>query len=280
MTEDPPLLGARAIRSLLDKHNVRLRKSLGQNFVIDPNTIRKVVKVAGVKPDDHVLEIGAGAGSLTLALAGAAARVTALEIDERLTPILDEVVSGIGNVEVVVGDAMKMDLDGIGAARVVANLPYNLAASVVLRILGEAPSIRDLTVMTQREVGERLAAEPGSDAYGLTSVLLAFHAEARVADRVSRNAFFPVPGVDSVIVKILRRAEPEVDRKTFYRLAKAAFGQRRKTLRQSLARELGSPEQAENLAMAVGIDPTSRPESLSLDGFVALARELGNRKNS
>jgi 16S rRNA (adenine1518-N6/adenine1519-N6)-dimethyltransferase len=269
----PELLGAGAVRSLLDRHGVRLRKSLGQNFVIDPNTIRKVVAVAEVAPEDHVLEIGAGAGSLTLALAAAAQKVTALEIDERLRPVLADALGPHSNVDIVIGDAMAADLD-IGANKLVANLPYNLAASVVLRVLGDAPAITDLTVMTQREVGERLAADAGSDAYGLTSVLRAFHASAKVAARISRNAFFPVPRVDSVVVKVTRRAEPEVARATFYALAKGAFGQRRKTLRRSLAGSAGSPDEAATLIAAAGLDPGARAEEVDLDGFVALTKEF------
>jgi 16S rRNA (adenine1518-N6/adenine1519-N6)-dimethyltransferase len=266
----PDLLGAGAIRELLARHDVRLKKSLGQNFVIDPNTIRKMVREADVSGDDHLLEIGAGAGSLTVALAGAAHRVTAIEIDDRLAPVLRETTGSLDNVELVQSDVMATDLDAIGATRVVANLPYNLAATVVLRVLGEAPSISDLTVMTQREVGERLAAEPGTDAYGLTSVLVAFHASATVAGRVSRNAFFPVPNVDSVIVRIARRSEPQVDQDLFYRVAKAAFGQRRKTLRSSLAAVAGSADEAESKIVEAGLDPKARPETLSLDDFVAL----------
>ena len=275
---DPELLGARAVRSLLDRHGIRLKKSLGQTFVVDPNTIRKVVAIANVGADDHVLEIGAGAGSLTVALAAAARRVTAIEIDQRLAPVLAEVTGSLGNVDLLMGDAMELDLEAGGPTRVVANLPYNIAASVVLRVLGDAPSIADLTVMTQREVGERLAARAGSDPYGLTSVLVAFHGSAEVAGRISRNAFFPVPGVDSVIVKIERRAEPEVDRETFYRLVKAAFGQRRKTLRQSLAMVAGSPAEAEKLLSGAGLDPGARAEEIPPAGFVALARRFEHNK--
>ena len=202
------LLGARAVRELLEEHDIRPRKSLGQNFVIDPNTIRKIVTLAQVSADDVVLEVGAGAGSLTLALAAVADRVVALEKDPDLIPVLEQVLGERDNVDVVRSDALEQDLSGLEATRMVANLPYNVAATVVLRTLETAPRIVDLTVMTQREVGDRLAAGVGSKAYGLTSVLVAYFAEARVVGRVSRRAFWPEPNVDSVILKVVRRPIP------------------------------------------------------------------------
>ena len=266
-------LGARRIRELLDRYDVRLKKRLGQNFVIDPNTIRKVVDIARLDPDHHVLEIGAGAGSLTVALAGAVRRVTAIEIDERMQPILEEVLRGVANVDLHFEDVKDLDLGSFGATNVVANLPYNVAAGTVLQVLEQAPEVAEAAVLTQREVGERLAAAPGTGAYGLTSVLLAFHGEAEVAGSVSRNAFFPVPRVDSVIVSVHRRAVPDVDAGSFYAIAKAAFGQRRKTLRQALASLAGSPAKAETALLAAGIDPSRRAEEIDLAGFVRVAEK-------
>jgi 16S rRNA (adenine1518-N6/adenine1519-N6)-dimethyltransferase len=266
-------LGARRIRELLDRYDVRLKKRLGQNFVIDPNTIRKVVDIARLDPDHHVLEIGAGAGSLTVALAGAVRRVTAIEIDERMQPILEEVLRGVANVDLHFEDVKDLDLGSFGATNVVANLPYNVAAGTVLQVLEQAPEVAEAAVLTQREVGERLAAAPGTGAYGLTSVLLAFHGEAEVAGSVSRNAFFPVPRVDSVIVSVHRRAVPDVDAGSFYAIAKAAFGQRRKTLRQALASLAGSPAEAETALLAAGIDPSRRAEEIDLAGFVRVAEK-------
>ena len=185
----PDLLGPKRLQELFRRHGVRPRKSLGQNFVIDPNTIRKVIDIAAVDPEARVLEIGAGAGSLTLGLAAAAAHVTAVEVDPGLLPILAEVVSELPHVDIVAGDALTMDLTSLRADRMVANLPYNVATPVVLRILEHAPQITDLVVMTQREVGERLAAAPGSKVYGAPTVAAAFFAEARVAGSVSRRAF-------------------------------------------------------------------------------------------
>lgn len=270
------LLGARRVRELLHDHGIHPTKTLGQNFVIDPNTIRKVVAVAGVGADDAVLEIGAGLGSLTLELARVARRVTALEVDARVVPALAEVLAASRNVELVTGDALDVDLGSFGAGHVVANLPYNIAASVVLRVLETAPDIRRLTVMTQREVGERLAAAPGSRTYGAPSALVAYWGTARVAAPVSRRAFYPEPNVDSTIVVVDRRAEsPEVDRGALYAVVKAAFGQRRKTMRNSLAGVAGSVAAAELALEEAGLSPAARPEQLDLDAFAAVARSLG-----
>lgn len=271
----PTLLGARRLRALLDAHGVRLKKHLGQNFVVDPNTIRKVVALAAVRPGDRVLEIGAGAGSLTLGLAGAGAHVVALEVDERLLPVLRDVVGGRDDVEVVHGDARTADLGAFGARRVVANLPYNAAATIVLRVLEEAPGIDDLTVMTQLEVGERLVARPGEDAYGQTSVFVRYWADAALGGRVSRRAFFPVPGVDSVLVRIVRRrSHAPVARELLFEVVRAAFAQRRKTLRNALAGLAGGVDAAAAAAARAGVDPAARAEDLDLDAFVALAGAL------
>ena len=270
------LLGARRIRELMSAHGIRPTKTLGQNFVIDPNTIRKVVGVAGVGGGDSVLEIGAGLGSLTLELARVARFVTALEVDERLLPALEEVLAGCDNVALIAGDALHADLGSFDATHVVANLPYNVAASVVLRLMETAPAIRRLTVMTQKEVGERLAAPPGSRTYGATSVLLAYWGAARVAGSVSRRAFYPEPNVDSVIVVVDRReVRPDVDQDALFEVIKSAFGQRRKTMRNSLAGIAGSAEDAETALKVAELDPTARPEQLGLDAFIAVARALG-----
>jgi 16S rRNA (adenine1518-N6/adenine1519-N6)-dimethyltransferase len=272
----PELLGARRLRALLDERGVRPSKSLGQNFVVDPNTIRKVVDVARLDGTQTVLEIGAGAGSLTLGLAAAARRVVAVEVDPPLLDILRETTSGLDNVEVVAADALTMDLGAVDATRLVANLPYNIAATVVLKALEEAPQIESLTVMTQREVGERLAAPPGTKTYGQTSVLAAYWSTARVAARVSRRAFYPVPNVDSVIVCLDRHPDaPSGDRAALYAVVKAAFGQRRKTLRNSLGEHAGSVEAAADAVRAAGLPEMARAEQVRVEQFLAIAERLG-----
>lgn len=269
----PELLGARRLREVLSEHNVFPRKSLGQNFVVDPNTIRKVVAYAGLTGGERVVEIGAGAGSLTLELARHAGSVVALEVDERLVPVLAETLHGVSNVDIVRADARGFNFEAVGASHVVANLPYNIAAGLVLDVLAEAPSIRSMTVMTQREVGERLAAAPRSPQYGTTSVLVAYWAEARVATQISRNAFFPIPNVDSVVVTIVRSERADrAAREMFYRVVKAAFAQRRKTLRNTLTKVAGSPAAAEARLHAAGVDPDARAEELSVREFEAVVR--------
>ena len=271
MTSGDPLIGARRLREILTAGDIRPTKTLGQNFVIDPNTIRKVVDAAAVGPDDHVLEIGAGAGSLTLGLAAAAGRVTALEVDASLLPVLEQTLASAPNVELVHADALRYDLGSVGANKLVANLPYNIATQVVLAALEAAPSIEGLTVMTQREVGERLAAGPGSKTYGQTSVMVAYFARARVVAPISRRVFYPEPNVDSVLVQITRnRGVPSVDRAAFFAVVRASFGQRRKTMRNNLSGLAGSAGAAAEALERAGVDPGARAETLSLDHFVRL----------
>jgi 16S rRNA (adenine1518-N6/adenine1519-N6)-dimethyltransferase len=266
--------GARRLREVLARHGVTPKKSLGQNFVIDPNTIRKVVEVAGVSEGDSVLEIGAGAGSLTLGLASVATHVTAVEIDPRLLPVLKDTLDGVGNVDVIAGDALAIPLASFGSGSLVANLPYNLATPMVLRVLREAPAIQRLTVMTQREAGQRLAAIPGTKVYGHVSVMVAYFGKARVVSPVSRQAFFPVPNVDSIIIRIDRkerlfREDPE----WLFAVIRAGFSQRRKTLRNALAAVAGV-EATEGALAAAGIDADARAEELDLERFIALSEAL------
>ena len=263
------------MREVLDRYDVHPARALGQNFVLDPNTIRKVVETAGVSSGDTVLEIGAGAGSLTLGLAGAARRVVAVEFDRRLAAALREVVAGVSNVEVVEADALRLDLSAFDAAHLVANLPYNIATPLVVRALEQAPRLVSLTVMTQREVGERLAARPGSKAYGQVSVVVGYFAVATVAASVSRRAFYPEPNVDSVIVRMVRKpSQPEVDRRRLFEIVRHAFSQRRKTLRNALTPLAGSTASAEDALRRAALEPQARAEDVDLDGFVALARAL------
>jgi 16S rRNA (adenine1518-N6/adenine1519-N6)-dimethyltransferase len=261
----------------LERHGIHPAKGLGQSFVVDPNTIRKVVSAARLDPADRVLEIGAGPGSLTVALASSARSVVAVELDARLLPVLKEMLSGADNVEVVEGDALQLDLGSFKANRLVANLPYYIAATLVVKTLVEGPGIQSLTVMTQKEVGERLAAEPGSRSYGQTSVMVRYFAGAEVVGRISRRAFHPIPNVDSVLVRIVRSSERvgsphEIE--TFFTVVRSAFQQRRKTLRNSLAGLAGSASAAAALLEQAGVDPGHRPEDLGVDSFIQIAQEL------
>lgn len=258
-----------AIRALLAEHGLEPSRALGQNFVADPNTVRRIVRLAGVAEGDRVLEIGAGLGSLTLALRETGAEVTAVEVDRHLLPILRSVAAPVGAI-VVAGDAMALDygaLLGDGPWTLVANLPYNIATPLVLDLLRDVPQIERMLVMVQLEVGERLAGTPGSKAYGIPSVKVAWWADARIVGKVPPTVFIPPPRVDSALVEIRRRpapADPTV-REALFSLVEAGFGQRRKMLRGSLAGRLrdGAFERA-------AIRPEARAEELTLADWLRL----------
>ncbi len=269
------LSGADVAR-LLSAHGLRPSRALGQNFVIDPNTVRRIARLAGVGPGSRVLEIGAGLGSLTLALAETGADVVAVETDLHLVPVLRGVVEPAG-VEVVEGDALVLDLASLTAARgdgtwhLVANLPYNIATSLVLRTLEEVPAVTRLLVMVQREVGERMAASAGDPAYGAVSVRIAYFARAEVVGRVPAAVFLPRPRVESVLVRIERRPAPAVDPELvgYERLGavvRAGFAQRRKMLRRSLAGVV-EPEAFER----AGVRSDARAEELDVAAWGRLA---------
>jgi 16S rRNA (adenine1518-N6/adenine1519-N6)-dimethyltransferase len=263
-------LSRRAISDLLKANGLAPRRALGQNFVADPNTVRRIARLAQVGPGDQVLEIGAGLGSLTIALAETGARVTAVEVDRGLVPVLRTVVADLG-VEVVEADAMTIDwaaMLGEGPWIVVANLPYNVATPLVIELLEGAPAISRMLVMVQAEVGERLAAAPGTDAYGAVSALVAYWATARVAGRVPATVFVPRPNVESVLVSIVRRPAPPVDTpydrlKTVIR---AGFAHRRKMLRGALAGVVDPAAFA-----GAGVDPETRAEQLGVAEWGRLA---------
>jgi len=264
------------------RHDVRPSRALGQNFLVDPNTARRIVRLAGLEPGAHVLEIGPGIGSLTVELAQAGFEVLALELDRHLLPVLEEVVGEVGGVRVVAGDAMTADLAALlegDSWSVVSNLPYNVATPLVVRILEEVPQVGRLLVMVQREVGERLAAGPGSAAYGAVSVKIAYYASARVAGIVPPTVFVPKPKVESALVRIDRRDAPPVsvpDPSELFSLVQAGFGQRRKMLRGALRGVLGAG--ASEVLQAADIAPEARAESLSLEQWAELARVVAARR--
>jgi 16S rRNA (adenine1518-N6/adenine1519-N6)-dimethyltransferase len=270
------MLNRREVLDLLAAHGLRASRALGQNFVVDANTVRRIARLAAVGPGDHVLEMGAGLGSLTLALAETGAAVTAVEIDRRLVPVLREVVAGTP-VDVVEGDARALDWSAAlaGAERwvLVANLPYNVATPLVLELLEGVPAIERMLVMVQREVAERLAAGVGDDAYGAVSVKVAYFATAALAGRVPATVFVPQPRVESALVRIDRRPEPAVDvpYAEFERVVRAGFAQRRKMLRRALA-GVASVEVLE----AAGVDPAARAEELDVHAWGRLARCASN----
>lgn len=277
------LLGPAEVRTLAEEFGVRPTKQLGQNFVHDANTVRRIVTVAGVGRDDVVLEVGPGLGSLTLALLDVVDRVVAVELDPRLAERLPGTVAERApelaeRLDVVHMDAMKVlppDLPVVPTA-LVANLPYNVAVPVLLHLFAEFPSLRTALVMVQSEVADRLAAEPGGKIYGVPSVKARFFGDVRRAGAVGRAVFWPVPQVESGLVRIDRYDDPPwpVDvehRRRVFAAVDAAFAQRRKTLRAALSGWAGSPAEAERRLVAAGIEPSTRGEKLDAAAFVRLA---------
>ncbi|MEV6646199.1 16S rRNA (adenine(1518)-N(6)/adenine(1519)-N(6))-dimethyltransferase RsmA [Amycolatopsis sp. NPDC051371] len=272
------LLGPAEIRGLAAELDVRPTKKLGQNFVHDPNTVRRIVELANVGPDDVVLEVGPGLGSLTLGLLATGARVVAVEIDPKLAERLPKTVAerapeAAERLTVVGADALRVTRGELGEpTALVANLPYNIAVPVVLHLLAEVPSLKAGLVMVQTEVADRMAAGPGSRIYGVPSVKLAWYGPARKVAAVPRSVFWPVPNVDSALVAFERGDVPASDdRDRLFGLVDAAFSQRRKTLRAALAGWAGSAERAGELLTAAGIDPKTRGEQLGVHDFARLA---------
>ena len=288
------MLTPATVKALLAEHGLRPKRSLGQNFLIDPNTACRIVARAELEPGMPVLEIGPGLGSLTLALVDAGHEVVALELDAGLAEVLRSVLDtadedgaaitdadgpdGRGRVRIEVGDACAVDLEGLlggepGPWACVSNLPYNVAVPVVMGILEDAPRVERILVMVQREVGERLAAGPGDPQYGAVSVKVAYFAEAAVVGLVPPTVFVPRPKVESALVRLRRRSEPPVavpSADQLFVLVRAGFAQRRKMLRRSLLPVLGDRTPA--VLTAVGVAPTARAEALGLEEWAAVAR--------
>ncbi|MEU8362062.1 16S rRNA (adenine(1518)-N(6)/adenine(1519)-N(6))-dimethyltransferase RsmA [Nonomuraea sp. NPDC048882] len=273
------LLGPAEIRILANKLDLRPTKKLGQNFVIDAGTVRRIVRVADLTPDDVVIEVGPGLGSLTLGLLPAAAHVVAVEIDPVLAGQLPVTVAerdAADRLTVVNADAMKITLDDLSGhvpTALVANLPYNVAVPVLLHLLQVLPSLRKGLVMVQSEVADRLAAGPGSKVYGVPSVKAAWYADVRRAGPVGRTVFWPVPNVDSGLVSLRRRDPPPTTatREEVFEVVDAAFAQRRKTLRAALSGWAGTPADAERALRAADVDPSARGEQLDIHAFTHIA---------
>ena len=267
------LLTPAELRALAARLGVRPTKSLGQNFVVDANTVRRIVRAAALAPDDVVVEVGPGLGSLTLGLLPSVRRVVAVEVDPVLAAALPGTAARAGgDLDVVCADALKVvDLPGPPPTALVANLPYNVAVPVLLTMLERFPSLARGLVMVQQEVADRLTAPPGSKVYGIPSVKLAWYAAARQAGAVPRSVFWPVPNVDSGLVAFDRREPPPGDRAATFAVIDAAFAQRRKTLRAALAGWAGSPAAAESALRRAGVDPGLRGEALAVADFARIA---------
>ena len=274
----PALLGASDLRSIAERWGIRPTKQWGQNFVVDANTVRRIVRLAGVLPGDVVLEVGPGLGSLTLGLLASGARVEAVEIDPVLAQALPDTVGSLRpewleRLEVIAADALRIDELPQPPTALVANLPYNVAVPVVLHLLAAFPSLRSGLVMVQAEVADRLVAPPGSRVYGVPSVKLAWFARAERAGSVPAGVFWPVPRVESGLVSFTRHDPPRTPatRAEVFTVIDAAFAQRRKTLRAALAGWAGSAADAERILRAAGVDPGARGESLDVSAFARIA---------
>lgn len=279
------LLGASDVRRLAEACGIRPTKQRGQNFVIDANTVRRIVRTSGVGPEDIVLEVGPGLGSLTLGLLEVARRVVAIEIDDVLATALPATIAEfapdeVDNFEVVLEDAMRIaSVPGPAPTALVANLPYNVSVPVLLHLFALLPTVCTGLVMVQSEVAHRLAAPPGSKTYGVPSVKAAWYADVQLAGKIGRNVFWPMPNVDSALVAWTRH-EPQRDQsrrdKTFA-VIDAAFAQRRKTLRSTLTGIAGSADAAEEALVAAGVSPQARGESIGVEEFVRIAEFLDVR---
>jgi len=270
---EPGPQGKATILGLLTEYGLRPNQSYGQNFLVDPNVIRRIVRLAGVSSESSVVEIGGGTGTLTGALAATGARVVVYEIDAGLVRVLEDSVGNLPNVEVRHEDASQVNLDddlADGPWSLVANLPYNVGTGIVLDALRHAPDIDRFVIMVQREVADRLLAGSGSRSYGIPSVVRTLHASGSVAFTAPPDVFYPTPSVDSAVLDLVRHPAPDVAERAI-ELATAAFGQRRKMLRRSLAAVVPEPV---SVLERCGIDPTLRPEDLSPDDFVAIAMEV------
>ena len=281
-TSTPRLLGPAEVRSLAAALDLRPTKQRGQNFVIDPNTVRRIVRESGVGPADVVVEVGPGLGSLTLALLEVAARVVAVEVDPALAEALpatiaDRAPGQVDRFEVVQADALRIDeVPGPAPTALVANLPYNVSVPVLLHLLALLPSLERGMVMVQSEVADRLAAPPGSKTYGVPSVKAAWFADVRRAGAIGRNVFWPAPNVDSGLVAWTRREPPvtTATRQQVFAVVDAAFAQRRKQVRAALRGLAGSAEAATAALEAAGVDPTARGEVLDVHDFARIAEGL------
>lgn len=274
------------VREVLDRHGFTFSKGLGQNFLIDGNIVRKIVRSADIGKDDYVLEIGPGMGTLTEELALNAKKVIALEIDERLRPVLAETLDPYDNVEVVYGDVLKLPLREIieekcggQPVKVVANLPYYVTTPIIGRLIEENLPLKSISVMVQKEVADRMVAKPHTKDYGSLTLFVGFYTEPQIMMKVPKTVFMPQPKIDSSVIRLnVKKDLPDTNRDSYFKLVRAAFSKRRKTLINALSTyglEADKEEIREALKRA-GIEETIRGEDLHMDDYIRLARELPN----
>lgn len=271
---------------VLKRFGIRMSKKLGQNFLVDPGVVAGIVAAAQVQPDDVVLEVGPGIGTLTQGLAETGARIVAVELDRHLLDVLAHTLQGYENVRVLHGDILKIDIPrevGSDRFKVVANLPYYITTPIIMALLEARLPIDCMVTMVQKEVAERMAAKPGSKAYGALSVAVQYYTEPQLLFVVPPRSFIPAPAVDSAVICCRRRTAPAVqvdDEKLFFRVVKAAFGQRRKTLANALKAGGMPQEQLQTVLAQAGIEPTRRGETLSLEEFAAIANGFSAQKRT
>ncbi|PRX26460.1 16S rRNA (adenine1518-N6/adenine1519-N6)-dimethyltransferase [Orenia metallireducens] len=271
-------------KDILRKHNLQLKKSLGQNFLIDNNILNKIVETADLTEEDTVIEIGPGIGSLTQKMAETGARVIAVELDDRLIPVLKESLNVYNNIEIVHGDALEVDFSELvdGSFKLVANLPYYITTPIIMRLLEEGFDVEKIVVMIQKEVGERMVASPGGKDYGILSIGVQYHSNPEIAFVVPPTVFIPQPKVESVVIDLKVKEEQNlevVDEEFFFKVVKSAFHQRRKTIRNSLSKAPYMNLNRDLIDQAleeVGIDPRRRAEKLSIETFAQLSNALFN----
>lgn len=279
------MLGRGEIKEVLARFDMSPSRALGQNFLCDPNVANKIANLASISGSNNVLEIGPGIGSLTVVLANKAHRVTAIELDRYVIPALEDVLArnGVSNVQVIYGDAMKFDygpvLDIDRNWKLVANLPYNISTPLVITMLEKYPAISEMVVMVQREVGERMCAKPGSSLFSGVALKIGYFAISKVVASVSREVFLPKPNVDSVLVHLKRRDPSELDLdevlyERLFSLSRLAFANRRQMIRRTLTRYI-----SESSLLEIGIDPTGRPENLTLDHWKLIAQRVSEDGN-
>ncbi|HIX33458.1 16S rRNA (adenine(1518)-N(6)/adenine(1519)-N(6))-dimethyltransferase [Gemmiger sp. An120] len=288
MTGERALTDIAYVRDLCARHGFTLSKGFGQNFIVNPGVCPKIVEAAGIGPEWGVLEVGPGIGVLTRELARRAARVVAVEVDNRLPPLLAETLAGYDNVEIVMQDILKVDIAALIREKfagmpvaVCANLPYYITSPILMRLLEEKLPIRQITVMVQKEAAERICAAPGTRQAGAISYAVAYYAKPQVLFSVQPGSFYPPPKVTSAVIRLEVHPEPPVpvpDEAAYFRLVRAAFGQRRKTAANAISAGLGLPKAQVTAAMEqAGLPATARPEQLTLEQFAALSRALAQQ---
>lgn len=282
--ENKRLYSPSHVKDVLSSHGFKFSKSLGQNFLIDGNIVRKIVSESNITKDDYVLEIGPGMGTLTEELGLRAKKVVAVELDDSLLPILDQTLAPYDNIEIVHGDILKIDIAKLieeklngGPVKVVANLPYYVTTPIIAKLIEEGLNLESVTVMVQKEVADRMASKPGSKVYGSLSVFVNFYSDPKVIVKVPKTVFMPQPKIDSSVIKLtLKKELPDVDREKFFRIVKAAFSKRRKTIINCLS-SYGFDIDKETIRQALeslDINPEERAENLSVEDFMNISKIL------